>query len=230
MLARHASVLIPSVAYAICFAFASVLITVEIPQLFIPKFEFNPQQIGLQFLSNIIGNVIGEQIAGRGSDWWMAWKAKKMGEQRRPQPEFRLWLSYFGYTLTMVGLLVFGIRIQQAPQGEWNVTPLVSIIKPMMTDKCSLFSGRSCNCLGWQSVHHDRSRHVRCRLSHLRISQCGRLCKRHQADVGLHRAFLVPRNAGDCRWQWQWRYHGWHHLCCQLGAHHAAAVERPVVA
>lgn len=103
-----------------------MLVTVEIPQLFVPRFGFNPQQIGLQFLGNIIGSVIGEQLAGRGSDWWMNWRAKKLGEGRKPQPEFRLWLSYFGYLLAMVGLLVFGIRIQQAPMGQWNVTPIVS--------------------------------------------------------------------------------------------------------
>ncbi|KAI6884632.1 MFS general substrate transporter [Hortaea werneckii] len=130
-LARYTSVVIPSVTYAIVFAFTSVLITVEIPQLSVPKFEFNPQQIGLQFLGNIIGSVLGEQIAGRGSDWWMNWKTKQMNGgasgDKRPEPEFRLWLSYGGYLLSMVGLLVFGIRFQQAPQGEWNVTPIVGV-------------------------------------------------------------------------------------------------------
>jgi len=101
-----------------------VLITVEIPQLFVPKFGFNPEQIGLQFLGLIIGSVIGEQLAGRGSDLFMNWRAKKNGDQA-PQPEFRLWLSYGGFLLAMVGLLVFGIRTEQATQGHWNITPVV---------------------------------------------------------------------------------------------------------
>lgn len=124
-LCRYASILVPTIAYSIVFGFASVLLTVEIPQLFVPKFGFNPQQIGLQFLGIIIGSVIGEQLAGRGSDFWMTWKAKKMGVDRRPPPEWRLWLSYAGFLLAMVGLLVFGIRTEQAPHGHWNVTPIV---------------------------------------------------------------------------------------------------------
>lgn len=135
--------MIPAVTYAIVFAFTSVLITVEIPQLFVPKFEFNPQQIGLQFLGNIIGSVLGEQIAGRGSDWWMNWKTKQMNGgasgDKRPEPEFRLWLSYGGYLLSMVGLLVFGIRFQQAPQGEWNVTPIVSALNDGQ-DQCMILT------------------------------------------------------------------------------------------
>lgn len=124
---RFTSVWVPTVAYSIVFGFASVLLTVEIPQLFVPKFGFNPQEIGLQFLGMIIGSVLGEQIAGRGSDWWMDWKAKRMPENERPQPEWRLWLSYFGFLLAMVGLLVFGIRTEQAAPGHWNVTPIIGI-------------------------------------------------------------------------------------------------------
>lgn len=88
-----------------------------------PKFGFNAQQIGLQFLAIIIGSIIGEQLGGRLSDFWMNRRARKTGE--RPVPEYRLWLSYGGFLLAMVGLLVFGIRIQQAPQGHWNVTPII---------------------------------------------------------------------------------------------------------
>ncbi|KAK6393397.1 hypothetical protein LTR65_002688 [Meristemomyces frigidus] len=126
-LVRYASILVPTLAYTIVFGFTSVLLTVEIPQLFVPKFGFNPQQIGLQFLGMIVGSLIGEQLAGRGSDFWMNKRARKMGGDRRPPAEHRLWLSYGGFLLTMVGLLVFGIRLEQAPQGHWNVTPIVGI-------------------------------------------------------------------------------------------------------
>jgi nitrate/nitrite transporter NarK len=120
---RFASIWIPTVAYAIVFGFCSVLLTVEIPQLFLPKFEFNSQQLGLQFLGIIIGSVIGEQLGGRLSDFWMDRLAKKLG--RRPEPEYRLWLSYIGFLFAMVGLIVFGVRLEQAPQLQWNVTPIV---------------------------------------------------------------------------------------------------------
>jgi hypothetical protein len=126
---RYTSIWLPTVAYAIVFNFTSVLLTVEIPQIFEPKFGLNPQQIGLQFLGMIIGSVIGEQLAGRGSDFWMSWKAKKMGGgDKRPPAEWRLWLSYGGFLLAMVGLLVFGIQTQNAKEGHWNVTPIVGSI------------------------------------------------------------------------------------------------------
>jgi hypothetical protein len=44
---------------------------------------------------------------------------------RRPAPEFRLWLAYIGILLTICGGVVVLVRIQQAPDGHWNVTPIV---------------------------------------------------------------------------------------------------------
>ncbi|KAF2477624.1 MFS general substrate transporter [Lindgomyces ingoldianus] len=122
-MAKYPCVMIPTLAYSMVFLFASVLITVEIPQLFAEKFHFNPQQLGLQFLGIIIGSIIGEQIGGYVSDYWMGRRSKHISGQ--PAPEFRLWLSYFGYVLTICGMVVFLVRIQQAPEGHWNVTPVV---------------------------------------------------------------------------------------------------------
>ncbi|KAF2715290.1 MFS general substrate transporter [Pleomassaria siparia CBS 279.74] len=122
-MAKYPCVMIPAVAYAMVFLFASVLITVEIPQLFGPKFHFNAQQLGLQFIAIVLGSIIGEQIGGYASDYWMKSGAKKMPVGTRPRPEFRLWLSYFGYALSIIGAVVFLVRIEQAPTGHWNVTP-----------------------------------------------------------------------------------------------------------
>jgi len=115
-------VLIPSVAYAIVFLLASVLVTVEIPQLFGPKFHFTPQPLGLQFLALIIGSIIGEQFGGRLSDVWMKRGMKKTSHSR-PAPEYRLWLSYPGYILAIVGLVVFFVQIDRLQ--SYNVTPIV---------------------------------------------------------------------------------------------------------
>lgn len=120
---RHLCVLIPACSYAMIFLFGSVLITVEIPQLFAQKFGFNTQQLGLQFLGVIIGSLIGEQIGGALSDRWMRAGVKQGGQQ--PQPERRLWLSYPGHLLTIVGVIVFLVQIDHAPAGHWNVTPIV---------------------------------------------------------------------------------------------------------
>jgi hypothetical protein len=123
-MAKYPCVMIPAVSYAVIFLFSSVLVTVEIPQLFGEKFHFNPQQLGLQFLGIIIGSIIGEQIGGHTSDLWMRRGAKKV-VGGKPAPEFRLWLSYIGYALAICGTVVFLVRIEQAPEGRWNVTPVV---------------------------------------------------------------------------------------------------------
>ncbi|KFX94848.1 hypothetical protein V490_04129 [Pseudogymnoascus sp. VKM F-3557] len=118
-------ILLPAIAYAMTFLFCSVLVTVELPQLFGEKFHFNEQQLGLQFLGIIIGSVIGEQLGGILSDTWMNRRAKKIG--RAPAPEFRLWLSYSGFGLAIIGMVVFLVRTAQAPDLHWNITPVVGI-------------------------------------------------------------------------------------------------------
>jgi len=54
-------------------------------------------------------------------------RALKAGRGPNVRPEHRLWLSHAGFLLTIVGLIVFGVRTAQAPQGHWNVTPIVGI-------------------------------------------------------------------------------------------------------
>lgn len=122
-LAKNLTVLIPAVAYAMVFLFGSILITVEIPQLLQTKFNLNTEQVGMQFIGVIIGSILGEQLGGSMSDAWMAQRAKRI--RTRPEPEFRLWLSYIGFILTIVGLIVFLVTTEQAPKGHWVVSPVV---------------------------------------------------------------------------------------------------------
>lgn len=121
----YPSVVIPATAYAMVFCLSNVLATVEVPELLQEKFELNTEQLGLQFLGPIIGSLIGEQVGGTLSDVWMNRRAKKL--QHKPEPEHRLWLSYIGFTLSIVGLIVFLVCTQQAKQGHWNVAPIVGI-------------------------------------------------------------------------------------------------------
>ncbi|KAI1615380.1 major facilitator superfamily domain-containing protein [Exophiala viscosa] len=116
------SVVVPAVAYAMVFLFASVMLTVEVPQLFGPAFKFNTQQMGLQYISMIIGSLLGEQIGGFTSDAWMNRRTKKIGT--KPAPEWRLWLSYSGYILSIVGVIVFLVQLGEIGD-NYNVTPLV---------------------------------------------------------------------------------------------------------
>lgn len=97
--------------------------SVEVPQLLQVKFELNAQQLGLQFLGLIIGSLLGEQLGGVMSDMWMNARARRIG--RKPAPEFRLWLSYIGFLLTIAGLVVFLVCTEQATEGQWTVTPIV---------------------------------------------------------------------------------------------------------
>jgi hypothetical protein len=124
-LAARVTVLIPAIAYAMIFLFGSVLCTVEIPQLLQQKFALDAQGLGLQFLSLIIGSVLGEQIGGPLSDVWMNRHGRKINH--RPAPEYRLWLSYLGFILTIVGIIVFLVQTQNAPGGSWNVTPIIGV-------------------------------------------------------------------------------------------------------
>ncbi|KAJ5887124.1 hypothetical protein N7504_011171 [Penicillium tannophilum] len=116
-------VLLAAVAYSMVFLFSSVMGSVEVPQLLQVKFELNAQQLGLQFLGLIIGSLLGEQLGGVMSDMWMNARARRIG--RKPAPEFRLWLSYIGFLLTIAGLVVFLVCTEQATEGQWTVTPIV---------------------------------------------------------------------------------------------------------
>lgn len=117
------TVFLPAMAYTIVFGWL-VLISVEIPQLFGPKFGLNTEQMGLQFLGLIIGSIIGEQVGGFASDRWMSRRTKKQGGIH-PPPEYRLWLSYGGYLLTIIGIVVFLVQIENATPMQWNVSPVI---------------------------------------------------------------------------------------------------------
>lgn len=105
--AAHPCVVLPAVAYAMEFLWTSIMVTVEIPQLFPELFGFNTQQNGLQMIAVIVGTIIGEQIGGRVSDMWMRAGRRRKPDGAAPAPEFRLWLSYFGFSLCIIGVVVF---------------------------------------------------------------------------------------------------------------------------
>lgn len=114
---------LPALAYSTVFLFGSILITIEIPQLFESKFDLNTEQVGLQFIGVIVGSLLGEQVGGALSDVWMRVGKKRQG--LAPEPEFRLWLSYLGYVLTIVGVAVFLVTTETATAGKWTVVPVV---------------------------------------------------------------------------------------------------------
>ena len=121
LLVARPCVAIPAAAYAMVFLWGSVMTTLEIPQIYPEKFGFNAEQVGLQNIAIIIGTLVGEQLGGFASDKWMQLRARR---RKAPLPEFRLWLSYIGFVLTICGITVFFIQLGKATN-TWNVTPLV---------------------------------------------------------------------------------------------------------
>ncbi|RFU24184.1 hypothetical protein B7463_g12154, partial [Scytalidium lignicola] len=124
-LVTYPNVLIPSISYAIVFGFASVFLTVEIPSIFTPKFGFNAQQIGLQFIGMIVGSILGELMGGLGSDWWMKRGTAKLGGSRRVEPEYRIWIGYPGFATVICGLVVFCVQVENLL--AYNVSPIIGI-------------------------------------------------------------------------------------------------------
>ena len=116
-------VLLPTCAYAMVFCVSGVFPTLEIPILYGELFHLNAQQVGLQYIAVIVGSIIGEQLGGAMSDRWMRARQRKVGPSGRTvAPEYRLWLSYLGYLLAVVGVIVFLLQTERAGE-TWNVTP-----------------------------------------------------------------------------------------------------------
>lgn len=115
------SVIIPACAYAVVFCYANIALIVEMPIIFGIEFGLDTQQIGLQFLALIIGSVIGEQLSGRVSDAVMR---RRTSGHTAPSSTRRLWVSYAGFATVVAGLMVWGVRIEEA-HGKWNITPLI---------------------------------------------------------------------------------------------------------
>ncbi|KAJ5999591.1 MFS transporter [Penicillium sp. IBT 35674x] len=122
MLVCEPRILIAALTTAITFCYGNIVFVVEMPISFGEKFGLNSQQTGLQFISVIVGCLIGEQLSGPMSDLFM-----KALEKRRGQviPANRLWLTYIGFLTIIVGLLVWGFQLQQAQ--SWNITPCVGV-------------------------------------------------------------------------------------------------------
>ncbi|KAJ6119145.1 MFS general substrate transporter [Penicillium sp. IBT 18751x] len=124
-LSRKVCVALPGLAHAVTFMFGNTLVVVELPELFGEKFGFDSEQLGLPFIGLITGSVLGEQIGGSFSDYWMRRRSRKLGTN--VAPEHRLWISYLGFVLAIVGLVLFLVRTAQAPEGHWNISPVIGI-------------------------------------------------------------------------------------------------------
>lgn len=120
-LATNPRIVIAACAHAITFCYGNIALIVEMPIAFGEKFDFDAQQIGLQFIAIIIGCVLGEQVSGPGSDWFLRRLKQTKGSTH---PADRLWLSYIAFATIIAGLLTWGFQLQHAST-TWNVTPCI---------------------------------------------------------------------------------------------------------
>lgn len=119
-LVKHPRIAIVAFAYAITFCYANIVLIVEMPIATGEKFHFDAQQIGLQFIAIIIGCVLGEQVSGPISDWFLKRVRQTKGHSC---PADRLWLCYIAFATIFAGLLTWGFQLQHAT--TWNVTPCI---------------------------------------------------------------------------------------------------------
>ncbi|KAJ6442214.1 benzoate 4-monooxygenase cytochrome P450 [Purpureocillium lavendulum] len=123
-LVTNPNVTIAAVTYAMIFLWGCVMTTLMVPQIYPQIWGFNAEKVGLQYIAFIVGTVIGELAGGFASDHWMRLAPKREGSP--PKPEFRLWLSYVGYLLTICGVVVFLVQLGAASD-TWDVSPDVGM-------------------------------------------------------------------------------------------------------
>jgi MFS family permease len=116
--------ILPSLAQSVIFLFGSIFLVVEIPLQLEHKFHLSPDQASLQFLGMIIGSILAEPVGGLVSDVGMNLRRTMAKEDVAP-PEFRLWLSYFGYCLLLTGVPLFLVPTENAVTGRWTIVPVV---------------------------------------------------------------------------------------------------------
>ncbi|RAQ67355.1 MFS multidrug transporter [Aspergillus flavus] len=123
-MAARPCVMVPTAVYAMVFLLASIFPSLEIPQLYPEMFGLDTEQVGLQYIAMIVGSIIGDQIGGVISDRWMLYRAKRTN--RPVAPEHRLWLSYPGLIMAIVGIIVFLVQLNNA-SSHWTITPLLGV-------------------------------------------------------------------------------------------------------
>lgn len=119
--AKNVNVVLAVILALITFAYNNVCLVVLKP-ISMAAFHLNSQLLGLNYLSLIIGLVIGEILAGRISDMWMQFCIRKRGGQKVIVD--RLWQGYIGYIVCIVGLFIWGAFLDEAGS-TWNIKPLV---------------------------------------------------------------------------------------------------------
>lgn len=180
------------------FSFSSIMISIEIPQLYPELYHFDSQQVGLQFISLIVGSLMGEVIGGVLSDRWMAIQKRKTGDDA--EPEFRLWLSYVAYLLSIIGTAIF-LVLFRTTGSKWTIGPDIGAVIAAVGNQIATtvlityaVDCLSAGCCQRWSVHHLDTSNLGLRRAVL-VSQVRRKHNRKLAD-SIFRFPLMIENAG----------------------------------
>ncbi|KIW74639.1 hypothetical protein Z517_11409 [Fonsecaea pedrosoi CBS 271.37] len=109
---QYPSVLLPTISYAVSFAYGSILFIITSANLFGKIYHFKPQQTGLLLGVPItVGSIIGEVMSGGFSDWVSERRAIRRGGERKP--EDRLLAVLPAFILTPIGIIIEGVCLER---------------------------------------------------------------------------------------------------------------------
>ncbi|KAJ6095481.1 hypothetical protein N7486_006227 [Penicillium sp. IBT 16267x] len=102
-------------AYGVTFAVVSVGLATILPIALEKEYGFGAVAQGLFFFGPLIGAVIGEQLAGPGSDLIMKRERRRAAAATNNRPEYlerRLMVGLPGAVMAVAGILIFGLTLQ----------------------------------------------------------------------------------------------------------------------
>lgn len=104
-------IVVPIAVMTFCFGWYWWVLSV-VTMLPIAYESLSSQTQGLLYIGLIVGTVVSEvACSGRLSDWLVVKLARRNGG--RKTPEMRLWLTYPASVLTAIGLIVWGISVEE---------------------------------------------------------------------------------------------------------------------
>ncbi|EFR02170.1 hypothetical protein MGYG_05173 [Nannizzia gypsea CBS 118893] len=100
-------------AYGVTFAITSPGIAVILPLALKKFYGFDATAQGLFFLGPLVGVLLGERLAGPGSDWAMNRERRRANRANdRERLESRLFVGLPGYVMAIAGVVIFGVTLQ----------------------------------------------------------------------------------------------------------------------
>lgn len=113
LLLQSPNVVLIAFAYGVTFAITSPGISVIVPLALEKFYNFGAIAQGLFFIGPLVGVLLGEQLAGPASDWFMNRERRLAATAHRlPHLESRFVAAVAGYAAAPVGVIIFGVTLQ----------------------------------------------------------------------------------------------------------------------